>query len=130
MLDSQGGKYRTSNSLSMGALSSVAAIVGAIGTYFLFPGTSPVVFTLALIAVELTLGIGIGFFACDASIKSIGFGAFVGLLIVWTPVVAVTYGFALLALPLLFLTAGALAVGSRLGRKVRIKRNVRGAPPL
>jgi hypothetical protein len=45
--------------------------------------------------------------------KSIAAGAFLGLLLLWTPVVFVTYGFALLGLPLLMVFAGCIAVGAR-----------------
>lgn len=46
-------------------------------------------------------------------------GAFVGISILWTPVVVVTYGFALLALPLLAAFAMLSFFGAKLGANLR-----------
>lgn len=46
-------------------------------------------------------------------VKTAVLGAFLGVLLLWTPVVLVTYGFALLALPLLIAYAAIVGAGVR-----------------
>jgi hypothetical protein len=44
---------------------------------------------------------------------AVGIGAFIGALLLWTPVVVVTYGFALLGVPFLVAYAATVALGAK-----------------
>jgi len=54
-------------------------------------------------------------------IGALGIGSFIGILILWLPVVLATYGFALLALPFLAAFATLVVAGATLGTALRAK---------
>lgn len=99
--------------------SAVAGGISVIGTYVTVQGVSSLTFVLALALVGMLVGGLVGIWAGDKSAKMVGVGAFIGVFIIWLPVVAVTYGFALLALPLLLLYALIMAIGSKFANMLR-----------
>lgn len=76
---------------------------------------------LAIILSALAIGAGQGFFVQRARHKTVGIGAFVGLSILWLPVVFVTYGFALMGLPFLAAFAMLVFLGAKAGAHLRTK---------
>lgn len=51
--------------------------------------------------------------------KIVGYGAFVAVLLLWTPVMFVTYGFAIIGIPFLIAYAACITVGAQLVTKNR-----------
>jgi len=66
-----------------------------------------------LIALAPLLGLMLGALFGRDAFKPIGLGAFAGLLLIWTPLVLVTYGMALMGIPLLAAYAACVALGVR-----------------
>ena len=66
-----------------------------------------------LVALAPLLGVVLGKLFGRGAFLPIGAGAFAGLLVIWAPVVVVTYGFALMGVPLLAAYAGCVALGVR-----------------
>ncbi|MBA5639104.1 hypothetical protein H3H37_18755 [Duganella sp. LX20W] len=83
-----------------------------------FPG---IVRLVAIVLSALAIGLIQGFFVQRARHRTIAIGAFFGLLILWSPVIVMTYGFALMGLP--FLAAFAILVffGAKAGANLRLK---------
>ena len=81
-----------------------------------YPG---VVRLIAIAASALTIGACQGFFHKRPRHGAIGAGAFLGLLVLWSPVVVVTYGFALMSLPLLAIFAMLVFFGAKIGTSLR-----------
>jgi hypothetical protein len=82
-----------------------------------FPGIARLA---AIVSSALLIGMCHGFFIRGLASSAVGFGAFWGRLILWSPVVAVTYGFALMALPLLAAFAVIVFFGAKIGASLRI----------
>lgn len=119
MANSHENRASKNSSFAIALGSAMAGVMSVIGTYVTMQGVSPVIFILVLALVGMLVGGLVGIWAGDKSAKMVGVGAFIGVFIVWLPVVAVTYGFALLALPLLVLYALIMAIGSKFANILR-----------
>lgn len=105
-----------------GLIGTLSAILGFLAVFLVYTGLErfPGVVMVSSIAVcGLVIGMGQGWFIPPARHRTIGMATFVGLLILWLPVVFVTYGLALLALPLLAAFALLVFFGARLGSHLR-----------
>ncbi len=94
------------------ALFSAAASAACAFAAFRFPvqlSDSASIIASGLFA--LVLGLLQGKLFGPAAYKAVGVGTFLGLCVIWAPVVIVTYGFALAGLPYLVAYAGIAAVG-------------------
>jgi hypothetical protein len=114
-------KPSPTKTFALGAGSGIATMLGTFIIYLTterFPG---VVSLTAMVPMGLVIGCLLGLVAGSNLAKAVGIGAFIGILILWTPVVVVTYGFALLALPLLALYSSLVAVGAKVGGALRRK---------
>lgn len=104
----------------IGASSAVANPLAAFIAYTAFENFSGSVQWLAVVMTGLLTGMLEGIFIGRPWHRAIGIGTFIGTLILWSPVVLVTYGFALLALPLLAGFAALAWVGAKLGNNLRV----------
>jgi hypothetical protein len=104
-----------------GAGSAALSITAAFLIYIMLEDWPGIVQLLALAAAGLLIGCLLGCVAGSEFSKAIGAGAFAGPLVLWTPVVFVTYGFALLYLPLFILYALVVAFASKAGGALRIQ---------
>jgi len=104
---------------AIGVFSTVVSLLTVFLNYTCLENFSGTVRISAIVASALAIGICQGFFFERVWHKAIGIGTFVGISILWTPVVAVTYGFALLYLPLLTAFAVLAFFGARLGANLR-----------
>lgn len=75
---------------------------------------------VAIVLSALAIGIFQGFFVRRSAHRIVARGAFFGLLLLWSPVVLVTYGFALMALPLLAAFAMLVFFGAKVGAILRL----------
>ncbi|MES2016854.1 MAG: hypothetical protein V4484_10175 [Pseudomonadota bacterium] len=107
--------------LCIGIASLMANLATLFGILFL---SARLALPLALLAAGL-LGFTVGCLLGSAfkAPWSIAIGAFAASAIMWTPVVIVTYGFALLGLPLLFAYAACVWTGARLVRPLTPQRS-------
>jgi hypothetical protein len=103
----------------IGVFSTVVSLLTVFINYTCLENFSGTVRICAIVASALAIGICQGFFFERVWHKVIGIGTFVGISILWTPVVVVTYGFALLYLPLLAAFAILAFFGARLGANLR-----------
>jgi uncharacterized membrane protein len=103
----------------IGALSAVLSFLAVFLIYMSFDNFSAMVNLFAIVLCGLGIGIIQGFFIKRPQHRTIGIATFVGILILWLPVVLVSYGFALLALPLLAAFAMLVFFGARLGAHFR-----------
>lgn len=99
----------------IGMLSAGASLLVVFLNYTSFENFPGIVRLCALVISGFAIGIGQGLFIGRPWHGAIGIGAFVGLLIGWVPVVMVTYGFALLGLPLLAIFATLVFLGAKFG---------------
>ncbi|WP_409026878.1 hypothetical protein OX462_19845 [Janthinobacterium sp. SUN098] len=113
----------------VGILSATTSIGAAFLAYMYAESLPDVLKVLAVIAAGLLTGILQGIVLGSSWLKTIGISAFLGALVLWTPVVLVTYGFAVVALPLLAAFAAIIWLGGKLGASIAIKlrRRVGGA---
>jgi hypothetical protein len=103
------------------AVASAASGLAAYRGFEHLPGTVRIIgFGVAALLIGLLQGKLFG----AAAYKAAGVGAFLGVCVLWTPVVLVTYGFALAGIHYLFAYAGIVAVGVQWGAK----RPVRAMP--
>ena len=109
----------------IGAFSAVVSFFAAFFVCTSFENFSGMVRVSAVVAAALAIGACQGLFIERQWHKAVGLGTFVGMFILWLPVIAVTYGFALLALPLLAAFAVLVFYGAKLG--ARLRKNVFGA---
>jgi hypothetical protein len=109
--------------LKAGLIGTVSAVVGFLVAYFVQISfehlTLPLRWVVMLVSA-LAAGAFQGLLFGQSWPKVIGIGSFVGLLVLWSPVVVVTYGFALAAVPLLAAIALLVFFGARLGAKFRV----------
>lgn len=105
----------------IGAFSAVANPVAAFIVHTAFENFSGSVQWLAVVMIGLSTGMLEGIFIGRPWHRTIGIGTFIGTLILWSPVVMATYGFALLALPLLATFAVLVWFGAKLGNNLRAK---------
>ena len=105
-----------------GLIGTLIAILGFLAVLLiytsleLFPGTVTV---LAIVVCGFVIGLGQGWLIQPSQHRTIGMATFVGVLILWLPVVLVSYGFALLAVPLLAAFAQLVFFGARQGSHLR-----------
>lgn len=103
----------------IGVFSTIVSLITVFLNYTSLENFSGTVRITAIVASALAIGFCQGFFFERVWHRAIGMGAFVGISILWTPVVVVTYGFALLALPLLAAFAMLSFFGAKLGANLR-----------
>ncbi|MYM23793.1 hypothetical protein GTP46_14155 [Duganella sp. FT135W] len=106
----------------MGLIGSLSAVVSFLAVFLIYIGMEnfPGMIKIAAVVLSaLAIGICQGFFIERAWHRTIGIGTFTGILILWLPVIAVTYGFALLALPFLAAFAMVVFYGAKLGARFR-----------
>lgn len=99
--------------------SAVISLSVAYFNYTMLENFSGIVRLMAIVLSALATGMGLGFFVQAEGQRSVGLGAFLGLLILWSPVVVVTYGFALMAVPLLAGFALLVFFGAKMGTRLR-----------
>ena len=75
--------------------------------------------TVAIFLVAFFLGIGCGNVFGWERVGSYCAGTFMAVLILWAPIVVVTYGFALLAAPLLICLVGVGVAGLNIGGRIK-----------
>ncbi|MCX7294165.1 hypothetical protein [Janthinobacterium sp.] len=105
----------------IGIVSATTSIGAAFLAYMYAEPLPDALKVLTVIAVGLVTGILQGMLLGSSWLKTIGISAFLGALLLWTPVVLVTYGFAVVALPLLAAFAAIVWVGGKLGAGIAIK---------
>jgi hypothetical protein len=109
--------------IKTGLIGITSAAINSSVAFFNYTGLedfSGIVRLVAIILSALAIGICQGFFVERAGHRAIGIGAFFGLLILNLPVVVVTYGFALMALPLLVAFALLVFFGAKIGADLRL----------
>jgi Mg/Co/Ni transporter MgtE len=115
---------KISQTAIVGACGAVANPLAAFIAHTVFEDFSGLVQWLAVVITGLSIGMLEGIFIARPLHRAIGIGTFIGLLIIWSPVVMVTYGFALLALPLLAAFAVLVWLGTKLGNTLRARAPV------
>lgn len=113
-----------SKKVIIGASSAVVNPLTAFVAHTAFENFSGSVQWLAVAMTGLSTGMLEGIFIGRPWLRAIGIGTFIGTLILWSPVVLVTYGFALLALPLLAAFAVLVWFGAKLGNNLRARASV------
>ncbi len=103
----------------IGAFSIILSTLSASLVYMVFEAYPGWVKLLAIVFCALLIGALQGFFIRPSHHKVVGIASFIGIVILWLPVVLATYGFALLALPLLAAFARLVLAGATLGSKLR-----------
>jgi amino acid transporter len=104
----------------IGICSAVITLLVAFFNYRGLENFSGIVRLVSIVSSALVIGICQGFFVQRSDHRALGMGAFFGLLILWSPVVMVTYGFALMALPLLAAFAMLVFFGAKVGANLRL----------
>jgi cobalamin synthase len=105
-----------------GLIGTLSAILSFLAVFLIYTSLEPfpgAVTVLAIAVCGVVIGLGQGWCIQPPQHRTIGMATFVGLLILWLPVVFVTYGFALLAVPLLAVFALLVFFGARLGSHLR-----------
>jgi len=104
----------------IGISSAIIIFFVAFFNYRSFENFSGIVRSVAIVLSVLVMGMCQGFFVQRSGHRAVGVGAFFGLLILWLPVVLATYGFALMALPLLAGLAMLVFFGAKIGANLRL----------
>lgn len=104
----------------IGISSAILSMLVAFFNYTALEHFSGIVRLIAIVLSALAIGICQGFFVRRSTHTMVGKGAFYGLLLLWSPVVLVTYGFALMALPLLAAFAMLVFFGAKVGAILRL----------
>lgn len=102
------------------ALTSFLSIFFSVwGTYLLVSRNirGATVVTIAIFGVAFLIGVIYGVESGREKIKQICLGASLAVLLLWAPIVVVTYGFALVALPVLAGFVGVVALGVIIGAR-------------
>ncbi len=100
---------------AVAAVSSfISSFLGAWASYRFAEGAGGIVTIGAFYVVGFLLGCVHGLVFGRSYVKTVGYGALAAVLLLWAPVVVVTYGFALLGTPLVVAYAAFLAIGARL----------------
>lgn len=103
------------------AISSAAiSLFIAYCNYIALENFSGTIRLFAIVLSALAVGVCQGIFVQRDKHRAVGIGAFFGLLTLWLPVIVVTYGFALMALPLLAAFAMLVFYGARIGASLRL----------
>jgi hypothetical protein len=102
-----------------GALSALVIPAAAFLAFTSFEN-SPGIIQLAAVGISaLVAGIVEGLLVERSCLDAIGWGTFAGSLVLWSPVVIATYGFALLGLPILAGLAALVWFGAKLACSLR-----------
>lgn len=101
--------------------SALITCIVAVLNYFWLENYSGMIRLVVIVMSALASGVCQGLFVDDRSLRATGFGAFFGLLVLMSPVIAATYGFALMSLPLLAMLAMLVFFGAVGGRTFRSK---------
>lgn len=109
----------TARSGLIGACSALASMLAVWLVYIGLEHFSGTVNLCAIVLCGLLIGMVQGCFIHRARHRSIAIATLIGMLILWLPVVVATYGFALLALPLLVAYAALVFCSARLGGTLR-----------
>lgn len=109
----------------VGAISAVLNPAAAVIAHTVFENLPDSVQWFAVVVTGLLAGMLEGIFIGRPWHKAIGIGTFIGTLVLWAPVVMVTYGFALLALPLLAAFAALVWLGAKAGSMLRTRAAAR-----
>ena len=96
------------------ASSFIGSLLGVWTTYRFAEGAGPAVMACTLYALGFLLGCVQGQLFGREHVKAVGYGALAAVLLLWTPIVVVTYGFALLGIPLVIAYAACVAAGAKL----------------
>ena len=104
----------------IGALSALLTILIAYLFYTSSEGMSGMAKLCGIVLSGLVIGAAQGFFIEPSWHRTIGIGTFTGALILLLPVVLVTYGFALIGLPLLAAFSMLVRSGAKLGNTLRM----------
>jgi hypothetical protein len=115
---------KISKTAIIGACGAVANPLAAFIAYTVFEEFPGLAQWLAVAITGLSIGMLEGIFIARPLHRAISLGTFIGLLIMWSPVVLVTYGFALLALPLLAGFAVLVRLGMTLGNSLRPRASI------
>ena len=102
----------------IGIASAAISLFVAYCNYIALENFSGTVRLFAIVLSALVVGVCQGVFVQRAEHRAVGMGAFFGLLALWLPVIVVTYGFALMALPLLAAFAMLVFYGARIGARL------------
>jgi hypothetical protein len=105
--------------------SAAITLIVAYANYVGLENFSGVARLLAIFLSAVAMGVGLGFFVQRSRHKIIAVGAFLGLCILWLPVVVVTYGFVLMGLPLLVAFAVLVLLGAKTGANLANLTRVR-----
>jgi hypothetical protein len=104
----------------IGVSSGIISFFSAFFSYTGLENFDGIIRLAAIVLSALAIGMGQGFFVQRSGHRTVATGAFFGLLILWSPVVVVTYGLALVALPLLAGFAMLVFLGAKFGANLRI----------
>jgi hypothetical protein len=104
----------------IGTFSAFVSVLTAVFLYTALENFSGIAKLCVVVLSGLIIGTVQGFFIEKSWHRAIGIGTFAGPLILWLPVVIVTYGFALLGLPLLAAFSTLVLFGAKLGAKLRM----------
>ncbi|MES2832453.1 MAG: hypothetical protein V4695_10715 [Pseudomonadota bacterium] len=107
--------------IKTGLFSAVITCFVAFLNYTELENFSGIVRLLAIVLSGLAIGMCQGVFVDREMHMAIGLGAFYGMLVLMSPVIVVTYGFALMSLPLLAVFAMLVFFGAQIGNDLRIK---------
>jgi hypothetical protein len=106
-------------SVVLGLSSALLSMGAAYLVYITLENYSGLLHGLAFLVAAFLVGGLLGSLAGTKASQAIGIGAFIGALVLWSPVLLVTYGFALLFLPVLALFAGVVVLGAKVGGRWR-----------
>ena len=111
------GKFRAGLIVISSAAMSLCV---AYCNYITLENCSGAVRLFAIVLSALAVGVCQGLFVQKSEHRVVAMGAFLGLLSLWLPVIVVTYGFALMALPLFAAFAMLVFYGARIGASLRL----------
>lgn len=108
---------QSARSRAAASTSFVASFVLAWATYRFLQSFGGAAVAVCAYLGAFALGALLGFLFGRQHLRSLAFGAFVAVALLWTPVVLTTYGIALVGVPLLVIFAACLAFGAWLGSR-------------
>ena len=108
---------QSARSIAAASTSFVASFVLAWATYRFLQSFGGAAIAVCAYLGAFALGALLGLLFGRQHVRGLAFGAFVAVALLWTPVVLVTYGFALAGFPLLVIFAACLAFGAWLGSR-------------
>jgi hypothetical protein len=110
--------------MNKGVIAPISSFVTSIGlalsVYYSLASKSGVTIGTVILMAGLVMGVVHGWFFDLHLARRIGIAAFLALCLLWTPIVIGTYGFALMALPILAIYAFIVFVGAQFGARNRL----------